>query len=516
MRRVFGSSDDGQILAIFAGGLVALLAVCALVIDLGFVFLLRRQEQNAADPGAVAAARYIRPTVNQSNMWRAACTYAVLNDFNPRRTDNGQPCDTSDVADGSSITVNYPPSRSGGEYAGRPGYVEVIISKPHSSFFASIVGLPQIQVASSAVAAFDEGTAGSSSLVALSEKGCGGGAAAQINGGGGGGGIRIFPADGVTDPGGYIQVNSTCGVAAGGDNQCTGGSSGSFVMNGGTTVEAPGLYTGGACITNGGEPPAIDLVDEAASYVGDPLSLVRPPHPSDLPTRTCPTANNPNQNGTPSNPRTCGIGNNQTVTFQPGTYYGGWSIGNGATITLQPGIYVLAGGGISQTGGTLTSATGRVLIYSTDAPLFRATCLAGGGNAAQCQGDIDLNGSGRLSLLGLARDSGCPPYGASTCPYGGLLLWQDGSGSGAGRGRADVDLGGGASFELSGTIYTSGGHVGLAGNGISSGCTSTLVDRNCAAVQIIADTFSVSGSAVLDMPYDPNGLYQLNLKGLVK
>jgi uncharacterized membrane protein len=50
----------GQVLVVFAGGLVTILAIGALVIDLGFAFMIRRAEQNAADPGAIAAARYIR------------------------------------------------------------------------------------------------------------------------------------------------------------------------------------------------------------------------------------------------------------------------------------------------------------------------------------------------------------------------------------------------------------------------------------------------------------------------
>src|SRR5688500_11571505 len=56
----------GQMLVIFAGALILIMAISALVVDLGFVFMLRRQEQNAADPGAVAAARYIPPRTRAS------------------------------------------------------------------------------------------------------------------------------------------------------------------------------------------------------------------------------------------------------------------------------------------------------------------------------------------------------------------------------------------------------------------------------------------------------------------
>ena len=49
----------GQILILGAVAMVVLLGIAALVVDLGFGWMLRRQEQNAVDPAAVAAARYI-------------------------------------------------------------------------------------------------------------------------------------------------------------------------------------------------------------------------------------------------------------------------------------------------------------------------------------------------------------------------------------------------------------------------------------------------------------------------
>jgi len=52
--------QSGQILVLFVGGLVTVLLITALVIDLGFTFMTRRHEQNAVDPAAIAAARYIR------------------------------------------------------------------------------------------------------------------------------------------------------------------------------------------------------------------------------------------------------------------------------------------------------------------------------------------------------------------------------------------------------------------------------------------------------------------------
>ena len=536
--RTAHQGERGQALALFAGGLVTLLVIGAIVFDVGFIFMSKRHQQNAADPGAVAAARYIQPTLDRPAMWTAACFYALQNDYEPIRTDNGLACDTGAATDGSTITVHYPPSVGAGEFAGRTGYVEVVISDIYVSLFGRVVGINQIPVTSSAVAAFDTGTGGSSSLVALDPHKC---AAAKINGGGSGGGIEIFPATGVTDPGGYIQVNSDCGSGAGAaatDDVCGDVSQGGITMDGGSTLIAPALFVQGACDQNGASsacsigPPMTGLcidsggvhldpdANEDASYVGDPLSLVRPPSPADLPTRQCGT-------GPPStalSPRKCSL--KDAVTLDPGTYYGGWKIATGgAAVTLNPGIYIIAGGGIDDTGGLLTSASGRVLILSTDASAaFRSACIAGTANGDGCQQKLSMAGGASLDLTGLDFVTPCPPYGSGGCPYGGMLLWQDGRGSAAALiagsqpnfNGCDIAVGGSSSLYLSGTIYASCGEVSILGNNSSSGCDVAATEQNCAAVQIIANTWQVGGSAILKMPYDPNAFYHLSLKGLVR
>lgn len=505
----------GQILPIFAGGLVAILLIGALVVDLGFVFMMKRHEQNAADPGAVAAARYIRDgsltsAEKRAAMWTAACFYALENAFKPTRTDNGLACDGGQPVDDSTISVHWPPSREAGAFAGNTAYVEVAISRSHESVIAGVVGLGQFIVSSAAVAANDDGTGGSSSLVALDPDDCGAG---KINGGGSGGGISIFPATGVTEPGGYVQINSDCGAGSAGDDACTNVSQGAIVMDGGSYLESPGLYVVGGCDINGASGTIdVDELDEETSYVGDPLALVRPPSPTDLPIRQACT-------GTPStavNPKTCNI--NKDKVLEPGTYYGGWQIsGANTNVILQPGIYIIAGGGISDNALEFTSASGRVLIYSTDASsAFRTACINGTASTqAGCQNRIKMDGGSQLNLTGLSFTTPCPPYSTTACPYGGMLMWQDGNGSGGvrGGGRCDVSLGGGSQLYLSGTLYAPCGAVTITGNNNSSGCDSGL---NCAAVQIIANTWQVGGGAVLEMPYDPDNFYHLSLKGLVK
>jgi hypothetical protein len=405
--------------------------------------------------------------------------------------------------------VHHPPSPNAGGFAGNPKYVEVVVAQPHNSFFAGIVGLPKINVTSSAVAAWDDGSGGASSLVALNPTAC---AAARLHGGGGSGGVYIFPATGVPpESGGFVQVNSNCGAAYGANDTCIDGPQGGLTIAGGTNVTSNTIYIVGGCNVSGGSaaincgPPG--CTDELATYVGDPLSLIRPPSPADFPAQDCPTG----ADGTATVPKTCGL--NGTQTLNPGTYYGGWKItSSGTNITLNPGIYVLAGGGFTQTGGTtVAAASGRVLIFSTDSPV----CGQPGAPAEACQDIIDFRGSTSLNLRGLDRNTPCPPYGSTTCPYGGMLFWQDANASGTGN-EKDIDLEGGGSLYLEGTIYSAKGDVLITGNGLSTGCTATSGSTNCAAVQIIADTWEVGGAGVLAMPYDPNLFYRVPLKGLVK
>jgi Flp pilus assembly protein TadG len=501
--------EHGQILVVFAGSMVLFLAVVALVVDLGFVFMLHRQEQNAADPGAVAAARYI-PSGDVTAMWSAACFMASQNGFTPRRADNNASCVAGTPADDSTLTVNWPPSPAAVEYAGNRGYVEVTITRPHHSFFAGIVGLPTITVATAAVAANDTGAAGSSSLVALNPTAC---PAAVLHGGGGGGGgsgggVYIFPATGVPPgAGGYVQVNSICGAAYGANDNCLDGPQGGLKIAGGTDLTSNTIYIQGACVLGGSatiHPPT--TFDEQAAYVGDPLALLRPPSPTDLVRRDCP-GGAVGDGGFPTSPKTCNI--NGTQTAEPGTYYGGWSIGNGTTLTLNAGIYIIAGGGIQQSGG-LVAASGRVLIYSTDSPVCGT-----GSSSTRCQQKVDFAGSGSLDLRGLDKNSPCLPYGSPGCPYGGLLIWQDGHASGAGTASSNVELGGGTSLRLEGTIYAPAGEVIVTGNSLGTGCATTG-PADCAAIQIVSDTWDVGGAGVLNMPYDPSKFYNPKLKGLVR
>jgi len=168
----------GQILLIVATGMIVLLGVAALVVDLGFSWMLRRQEQNAADPAALAAARFITDPNPLSGLqdydsirgWEAACYYARMNGF----FDAGNTtCNAAFDAYGTEMTINWPPKGTVDDYwHGNLGHVQVIISARHESYFGRIFGQSKATVTTGAVAARLRGNHNSHSLISLKPDGC--------------------------------------------------------------------------------------------------------------------------------------------------------------------------------------------------------------------------------------------------------------------------------------------------------------------------------------------------------
>src|SRR5687768_6304051 len=180
----------GQVLIITAFAMAVVLGIAALVVDLGLSWILRRQEQNAADPAAIAAARYIEDG-DYGKMVAAACFYAQQNNF--FSTDNA----TCDAARGSDdLQVLWPPSGPhAGPFAGRPEMVLVVIRDQHPTFFGKIFDQEFASVATGAVAARETQSANSNSLVALDPTSCGAG---HIHGNGD---ITIEPVENPDTPG---------------------------------------------------------------------------------------------------------------------------------------------------------------------------------------------------------------------------------------------------------------------------------------------------------------------------
>lgn len=520
-------SERGQILVIVAAGLVVLMGISALAIDLGFSWMLRRQEQNAADPAAIAAARHLQdafgdPAWDQGNAEDDACFYAQQNGF----FIGDSRCANAITA--GDLQVHSPPIS--GPHSGQPGHVQVIIRETHPSFFGRIFRSEDPVVATSAVASNTSGNANSASLVALKTD-CSAGASGQISGGGT---VRIFPAAGVTPgSGGSVHVNSPCGTPPY-DNNCTNGVGASGLHISGR-LETTYASVVGACTVQGNDPDdGLHCIDgspcltEGSIPLGDPLLWLPEPSLDAFPDAICP-------NGTPSTPASTSacelsgngatppcpdVGGETVCTLDPGVYYGGWDVKSNVKVILQPGMYILAGGGIKLSGSSSIEAvddgTGdpsRVTIFATDGP----GCPSIG---VQCQGTITFTANQAFRVRatpGSTTDGfspGCDNImpGYNLCQWSGILLWQDGTAS---RPDAAVKLGGQSTTVLSGTVYAPKAPVEVNGGQDTTGCSGDSLTESCLAIQIISWTWKIVGNALVEMPYNPDEIYQPDYRGLV-
>lgn len=508
-------SERGQVLILTAAALIVMFGIAALVVDVGFSWMLRRQEQNAADPGAVAAARWLRDPVSgnavsplsvEDEMNAEGCFYAQKNGFF-----EGDAACAGALAAGD-LRVKSPPVS--GDYSGRAGYVQVIIRDTHPSFFGSIFGATTATVSTSAVAANTTANSNSASLVALQTT-CAGGSSADVDGGGT---LRIFPVAAGTQ-GGYVHVNSPCGNSD--DHICQNGV-GSSALSISGTMRAPQVYVVGSCTYNGAGPSGLQCepvgstgcLDETALPLGDPLANLPEPNLADFPNGTCPRGDA----STPSSTQPCPLdrtGPDACPTtpicrLTPGVYYGGWKVGSNVSVQLEPGMYILAGGGISLSGSStieaVTSPSGvdaRVTIFSTDGPGCPSIPV-------QCQGSISFTANQAFRAKAL-DDATCGAVSPQACPWRGILLWQDGS---AANPTATVKLGGQASTVLAGTIYAPRAEVQIAGGTSTTGCTGSTL--GCLSIQIISWRWKITGGGTVEMPYDPAEIYQFPQRGLVE
>jgi len=132
-------ADRGQILVIFALGLVGIVAMVGLVLDGGDTFSQRRGQQNGADLAAVAGANaYLNTFMSTGSV--GASTTAARNAAVANATTNGYTA-------GSGVTVTTAVSlRSAGVE------VKVDITKPHENSFARVVGMNSWDVSVTATA----------------------------------------------------------------------------------------------------------------------------------------------------------------------------------------------------------------------------------------------------------------------------------------------------------------------------------------------------------------------------
>jgi hypothetical protein len=458
--------ERGQVLVLFAGGLLVLLLVCALAFDVGMMLVERRDQQNAADAAALAGARYI--LTDQVAAEDAARRLARDNGF--------------DDADPNEAVHVYMPAIHG-RYAGLPGFIEVQIEATRPSIFGGVIGRANWPIGAFAVATNDQDLTFPFSMMALNTSAC---KAIAVSGGG------------VVEAYANIQSNSN-----GAD--CAGDPFG-FSRTGGSTIS---VFADDATCRVAGEfqdagsgPPLTCAVAENSFALPDPLRNLPAPakpalaqpmvyagtsSPAPAIPKNCPGGSPaPNE----ASPTMCkipatGAPDNVPWILYPGLYPGGIEVSSGRTVYLMPGIYWIGGGGLDIGGGgsivtiateadalpnvatapcatatTLETLCGGVLIYNSTLPSSAA-------------GPIILNSSGatmKLASLDL-------PTADPNAIYNDIVIFQDRTVT------TTVTLNGSASSTMvEGIIYVPAAQIKLNGNG------GTLV-----VDQVIADTFDING-----------------------
>lgn len=488
--------ERGQILVVFAGGLILMMAVAALVFDVGQNLLDRRTEQNVSDAAALAGARYV---VGASYVYHGGCAAAP-----PTMPAVNAACDVaaeSGYVDGQAsrtVRVDFPPIAPS-PFSNLPGHIEVTIGTTRPSFFAGILGMTKQNTAAMGVATNASDIALPYSLLALDPHGCG----------------KNFISG---SAGSIVTTNGTVHV----DSDCT-GPSGAVKLSGNGVLNAPEcdavgtISVSNSAVNNCTEAPTGVLVS------GDPLRNLPPPPKPGLPSAIkaldaagvvctpgvgacgtipagCPGGTAP---ATEASPKVCDFDspgqNNKTYRIFPGLYPGGIQTTR-AVVYMDPGMYWIGGGGISvkssggangilvtkdSTDNVGTNPSGGVLIYNTVNP------ISGTG-----YGPITLNGGAGATLALKPIQSGL---------YEGMVIFVDRV-AGA-LASDDINLnGGGSSLSVTGTIYAPTAVVSFNGS-----ATDVI------SAQVICYNFEVNGSgASFTLDYDPGSLFHLKGVGLVE
>ncbi|MBI2952977.1 MAG: hypothetical protein HYY30_01580, partial [Chloroflexi bacterium] len=292
--------ERGQVMILASVALTAMLAILALVIDLGYLYAERRSEQRAADAAAWAGALAL-PIVGEAKARSDALYFAQVNGF------------TNDAT--TTVTVNIPPISPPAKQAYDSTYVEVIITRQVETFFAKVLSRFNTSATAYAIAASNQ----------------------WVN-------YTLFVIDKTASPalslgnstvlhvnGGSIAVNSSAGGSYGAINN-----NGTLVAS--NRIDSVGTYTGSGTASPAPTRISVPIADPFATtprpYYDATYKIYRMPDGTPLVDRSGSynTANtvNPTSN----------------VTLYPGTYWGGFRLNSSSvTVQLQPGLYVMAGGG---------------------------------------------------------------------------------------------------------------------------------------------------------------------------
>ena len=277
-----------------------IITIVALGTDGGRMMEERRRAQAAADAAALAAAGdlYQNYQGNQGGDPSGSAAQAA------------QASAASNGYAASAVTVNIPPQS--GSFAGKAGYVEVVIQSHLQGSFSAAFGSGDLAVRARAVA---RGMPQQIGLMALQPSGAGT--------------LTVSGSANVQLAGGAV-VNSTNAAAV--------------TISGSATVSASAIAVAGGYSGTSLSTPVYTGVEPSP----DPLRTFPQPNPAD------PTVQSTSALAITSGP----------VLLQPGVYQGGINISGNGSVQLAPGVYIMQGGGFQVSGTGSVSGTG-VMIFNT-------------------------------------------------------------------------------------------------------------------------------------------------------
>lgn len=429
------SSQRGQAIVIVGAMLAVLVAIAGLALDGGLLYLEQRKMQSAADLAALAGAQVI-PTAGAGGAVSEALAIAAQN---------------GEQSPSSAVAASSPPASGG--FQSDPLSVEVTISRAVPTHFVKIIGVSSVDIDVRAVA--QAGTDSPPYAVIALDPGANPGI-----GFGGGGDVITYGAGIMSNSSLASSIKHTAG--------------GSVLIDG--PVDAVGGINGVILTTFGNE------IKGGQRPFPDPFRDLPPPDYSGYVVR----------NGSPNNPDTVLVNGGDIMpasarydlgdprTFGPGVYYGGIKITSG-DYHFAPGVYVLAGGGLQITGGSVDGSG--VFFYNT---------VDGKG-----KGDpVGITTTGKIQLS--------PP---STPPYSGgapnMVFYQDRALS---QSTNAFNIEATSETSIAGTIYVPTNQVKITGGG----------DVGVINGQVIASTVYFGGGSGIAVSYNPTAIARVAGSTLVE
>ena len=153
------ASERGQALIIITFAIIGLVGITGLAIDGGMAFSDRRHAQNAADTAALAGALakiHAQVTMSEADA-RAPMRVAALDRAADNGYDDNLVTNTVEVYTCDEVDLG---AACAAPYAGDSNYVQVVITSHVNTFFAKVIGIPQVHNRVQAIALADDDDTG--------------------------------------------------------------------------------------------------------------------------------------------------------------------------------------------------------------------------------------------------------------------------------------------------------------------------------------------------------------------